>query len=74
MAKNKVVYGSQVIIDLTDATAVASDVVTGKYFYGNDGVRTQGTVVNGDSLGYGITDGTIPKAGIAKAGSAVLGG
>lgn len=25
---------------------------------------------NGDSLGYGITDGSIPKVGIAKVGSA----
>lgn len=30
--------------------------------------------IDGNNLEYGITDGTIPKAGIAKAGSAVLGG
>ena len=34
MAKNKIIYG---------ATAVASDVASGKYFYGNDGVKTEGT-------------------------------
>lgn len=43
MAKNKIIYGSEVLIDLTDATAVASDVASGKYFYGNDGVKTEGT-------------------------------
>lgn len=43
MAKNKVIYGGTVLIDLTDATAVAADVATGKYFYGNDGVKTAGT-------------------------------
>ena len=43
MAKNKVIYGGEVIIDLTDATAIAADVASGKYFYGNDGVKTEGT-------------------------------
>ena len=43
MAKNKVVYNGQTIIDLTDTTAAASDVASGKYFYTNAGVRTQGT-------------------------------
>lgn len=43
MAVNKVVYGDQTLIDISDTTAVASDVMAGKYFYGNDGVKTLGT-------------------------------
>ncbi len=43
MAKNKIIYGGNVLIDLTDATAVAADVASGKYFYGKDGVKTEGT-------------------------------
>lgn len=43
MAKNKIIYGGNVLIDLTDTTAVASDVASGKYFYGRDGVKTQGS-------------------------------
>ena len=43
MAKNKVIYGGTVLIDLTDTTAVAADVASGKYFYGKDGVKTQGS-------------------------------
>lgn len=43
MAKNKVIYGGTVLIDLTDATAVAADVASGKFFYGNDGIKTEGT-------------------------------
>lgn len=49
MAKNKVVYNGQTIIDLTDTTATASDVAQGKYFYTNAGVRTQGTASGGGS-------------------------
>lgn len=47
MAVNKVVYGNQTLIDISDTTAVASDVMAGKYFYGNDGVKTVGTADTG---------------------------
>lgn len=47
MAVNKVNYGNTTIIDITDTTATASDVASGKYFYTNAGVRTQGTASGG---------------------------
>lgn len=50
MGVNIVKYGNQTLIDLTDTTAVASDVAQGKYFYGKDGVKTEGT-----SSGGGVT-------------------
>ena len=50
MAKNKVVYNGQTLIDLTDTTATAADVASGKYFYTNAGVRTQGTASGGGSV------------------------
>ena len=52
MAINKVQYGNTTLIDLTDTTAVASDVMQGKYFYGRDGVRVEGTNTGGSGDGY----------------------
>lgn len=47
MAINKVVYGSDTLIDITDTTATAADVAQGKYFYSAAGVKTTGTATIG---------------------------
>ena len=70
MAINKVVYGNTTLIDLTDTTATASDVLAGKYFYTNAGVKTEGTGtggVDGDNIGYGVS-----LVGSAIVGSSVI--
>ena len=36
MAINKVIYGGNTLIDLTDTTALANKVLDGFYFYGRD--------------------------------------
>lgn len=47
MANNRVeLANGTVLIDLTDTTAVAEDVAAGKYFYGANGVKTQGTATH----------------------------
>ena len=50
MAINQVKYGNTTLIDLTDTTAEASDVASGKYFYTKAGVRTQGTASGGGGM------------------------
>ena len=47
MAVNKVIYGGNTIIDITDTTATASDVLNNKFFYAANGVKIQGTAVDG---------------------------
>lgn len=72
MAKNKVVYMGVTLIDLTDADASAGDVVAGKYFYGANGELTEGSIADGNEIGYGLTDGTLPLVGVAKVGYAEI--
>ena len=46
---NKVVLGSETLIDLTDTTATASDVASGKVFYTASGAKATGTASGGTS-------------------------
>ena len=50
MAVNKVQYGNETLIDITDTTATANDVKKDVVFYGKDGVKTIGT--NTDKTSY----------------------
>ena len=43
MAINKVVYGNDTLIDISDTTAETSDVASGQVFYDKSGVRSVGT-------------------------------
>lgn len=44
---SKIVLNNDILMDVTDTTATANDVVTGKYFYTSAGVKTNGTGSSG---------------------------
>ena len=63
--------GTARFTDVTDTTAIASDVLSGKYFYTAAGEKTLGTGtggVDGDNLGYGASS----LVGSAIVGSSVV--
>lgn len=63
MANNKVqLANGTVLIDLTDTTATAEDVLAGKYFYNAAGVKTEG-IGSGTSDPYVIVTGEPDAAG-----------
>ncbi len=67
--------GTALFTDVTDTTAAAADVATGKYFYTAAGVRTEGTNAGGgggsvsqDAQGYIV----LPSTGGSDYNSALL--
>lgn len=64
---NKVVYGTDTLIDLTADTVTASTLMQGYTAHAADGSTIVGTVPDGDSLAYGGA-----YVGTAIVGSAVL--
>lgn len=73
--KNKVVYNGTTLIDLTGVTVTPEVLANGYTALNASGAPIVGTMsggIDGNNLGYGLTDGTLPLAGVAIVGSAVL--
>lgn len=64
----KVGGGTASFVDVTDTTAVAADVIQGKYFYAADGVRTVGTGSGGHSTITGTYDSTNKRLTVSTDG------
>lgn len=41
---NKVIYDNTTLIDISDTTATANDVISGKYFYASNGQKIEGNL------------------------------
>jgi len=63
---NKVVYGSDTLIDISDTTATSEDVLNGKYFYTASGAKSQGSAT------IPITDVTVNGTSVVSSGIAAI--
>lgn len=54
MAINKVIYGDQTLMDITDTTASTEDVLQGQVFYGANGVRSTGALTDATTTTHGL--------------------
>lgn len=76
MATNKVIYGNQTLIDLSqDTVASAADIVAGKVGHLRDGTQVTGSAVvpiDGDNLSYGSV--SAGRTGSARTGRSTTGG
>ena len=60
------------LIDISGDTVTASTLMQGYTAHNATGALVTGTLANGNNLEYGITDGTLPLVGVAKAGYAEI--
>ena len=51
---NKVEFGGQTVIDITDTTADAADVIEGEVFYTKSGARSVGTLTDATQSTHGL--------------------
>lgn len=54
MAINKVEFGNQTLMDITDTSATSNEVIEGQVFYAANGVRTTGTLSDATQSAHGL--------------------
>lgn len=52
--KNKIIYGDQTLMDITDTTASTDDVLEGQVFYSASGARSVGTLTDATTTTHGL--------------------
>ncbi len=70
MAISKIILNGVIQMDLTQDTVDASNTLASFIGHGADGQSFIGTIVNGNNIEYGLTDGTLPLVGVAQVGYA----
>lgn len=56
--KNKIIYGNQTLMDITDTTATENDVLEGEVFYSASGARSTGTLGDATTTTHGLMSAT----------------
>lgn len=52
--KNKIIYGNETLMDITDTTAESGDVIEGQVFYAKNGARSVGTLGDATTSAHGL--------------------
>ena len=52
--KNKIIYGDQTLMDITDTTATENDVLEGEVFYTANGARSVGILTDATQSTHGL--------------------
>ena len=69
---NKCVINGTTYLDLSNDTVTADKLLEGYTAHDKNGEIITGTIVDGNAMSYGITDGTLPLVGVAKVGQAEI--
>lgn len=56
--KNKIIYGDQTLMDITDTTATENDVLEGEIFYSATGARSVGSLGDATQSAHGLMSAT----------------
>lgn len=72
MAISKIILNGVTQMDVTQDTVASTNLLSGYTATKNDGTKINGSIIDGNNLEYGLTDGTLPLIGIAKVGSVVI--
>ena len=72
MAISKIILNGVIQMDVTQDTVATDNLLSGFIATGADGNPVIGAIINGNSLEYGLTDGTLPIVGVAEVGSAQI--
>ena len=59
--------GTALFTDVTDTTLTAAGAAAGTYFYTALGEKTAGSLADGNSIGYGLSDRSLAMVGVGQA-------